>query len=60
MAAAKALGVMMPTASVTRESIQSLAHQYPGEIDFSVLLLDLARAAGMNLAPENIKVSDGL
>jgi len=60
MAAAKAQGVVMPTASATRESIQSLANQYPGDIDFSVLLLELARAAGMTLAPENAKVSDGL
>jgi 3-hydroxyisobutyrate dehydrogenase len=60
MGAAKSLGVMMPTASVTRESLQSLAHQYPGDIDFSVLLLELARAAGMKLVPENVKVSDGL
>jgi 3-hydroxyisobutyrate dehydrogenase len=58
--AAKAQGVTMPTASVTRESLQSLANQYPGDIDFSVLLLELARSAGMNLEPENVKVSDGL
>ena len=50
----------MPTASVTRDSIASLAHQYPGDIDFSVLLLELARAAGMKLEPENVKVGDGL
>jgi 3-hydroxyisobutyrate dehydrogenase len=60
MGAAKAQGVMMPTASVTRESLQSLANQYPGDIDFSVLLLELARAAGMKLEPENVQVSDGL
>ena len=35
-------------------------HQYPGDIDFSVLLLELARAAGMKLEPENVKVGDGL
>jgi 3-hydroxyisobutyrate dehydrogenase len=60
MGAAKAQGVVMPTASATRESIQALANQYPGDIDFSVLLLELARAAGMTLEPENVKVSDGL
>jgi 3-hydroxyisobutyrate dehydrogenase len=60
MGAAKAQGVTMPTASATRESLQSLANQYPGDIDFSVLLLELARAAGMKLEPENVKVSDGL
>jgi 3-hydroxyisobutyrate dehydrogenase len=60
MSAAKAQGVTMPTASATRESLQSLANQYPGDIDFSVLLLELARSAGMKLEPENVKVSDGI
>src|SRR5882672_1940161 len=60
MAAAKSFGVVMPTASVTRDSVLSLSHQYSGDIDFSVLLLELARAAGMKLEPENVKVSDGL
>jgi 3-hydroxyisobutyrate dehydrogenase len=60
MGAAKAQGVTMLTASTTRESIQALANQYPGDIDFSVLLLELARAAGMKLESENVKMSDGL
>ncbi|TAJ37309.1 MAG: NAD(P)-dependent oxidoreductase [Reyranella sp.] len=60
MGAAKSFGVMMPTASVTRDSVLALSHQYPGDVDFSVLLLELARAAGMKLEPENVKVSDGL
>jgi 3-hydroxyisobutyrate dehydrogenase len=60
MGAAKSLGVMMPTASVTRDSILSLSHQHPGDIDFSVLLLELARSAGMTLEPENVEVGDGL
>jgi 3-hydroxyisobutyrate dehydrogenase len=60
LAAGRSLGVVMPTASVTRDSIMSLAHQYPGDIDFSVLLLELARSAGMQLEAENVEVSDGL
>ena len=60
MGAAKQFGVVMPTASVTRDSIASLSHQYPGDVDFSVLLVELARAAGMKLESENVKVSDGL
>lgn len=60
MTAAKQLGVMMPTASVTRDSVLSLSNQYPGDIDFSVLLVELARSCGMTLEPENVKVSDGL
>jgi 3-hydroxyisobutyrate dehydrogenase len=58
--AARQFGVVMPTASVTRDSIASLAHQYPGDIDFSVLLLELARSAGMKIEAENVKVDDGL
>ena len=60
MGAAKALGVVMPTASVTRDSVAALSHQYPGDIDFSVLLLELARSAGMKLESEKVEVSDGL
>lgn len=60
MGAARAQGVVMPTASATRDSILALSHQYPGDIDFSVLLLELARASGMKLMPENVEVSDGL
>ena len=60
LSAGRAYGVVMPTASVTRDSIMSLSHQHPGDIDFSVLLLELARAAGMQLKPENVEVSDGL
>ena len=60
MGAAKQFGVVMPTASVTRDSILALSHQYPGDVDFSVLLLELARAAGMTVKSENVEVSDGL
>jgi hypothetical protein len=55
MGAAKARASSMPTASVTRDSMQSLSHQYPGDIDFSVLLLEQARAGGMTLEPENVQ-----
>jgi 3-hydroxyisobutyrate dehydrogenase len=60
LAAGRSLGVPLPTASVTRDSVLALSHQYPGDIDFSVLLLELARAAGMTLTPENVDVGDGL
>jgi 3-hydroxyisobutyrate dehydrogenase len=60
LGAARVRGVAMPIAAATRESLQALAHQYPGDIDFSVLLLELARDAGMKLEPENAQVSDGL
>jgi 3-hydroxyisobutyrate dehydrogenase len=60
MSAGRTYGVVMPVASATRDSIMSLSHQYPGDIDFSVLLVELARAAGMKLEPENVPVTDGL
>lgn len=60
MSAGRTYGVVMPAASATRDSIMALSHQYPGDIDFSVLLVELARAAGMKLEPENVPVSDGL
>ncbi|MBV9835361.1 MAG: NAD(P)-dependent oxidoreductase, partial [Alphaproteobacteria bacterium] len=60
LGAGKALGVPLPTASVTRDSILALANQYPGDIDFSVLLVEQARAAGMTVASEEVEVSDGL
>ncbi|SJZ45254.1 3-hydroxyisobutyrate dehydrogenase [Enhydrobacter aerosaccus] len=60
LAAARAHGVVMPTASTARDGLLALSHQYPGDIDFSVLLVELARAAGMKLVPENVAVSDGL
>jgi len=60
LGAGKALGVPLPTASVTRDSILALANQYPGDIDFSVLLVEQARAAGLSLKPEDVEVGDGL
>ena len=61
MGAAKALGVHdADRLGDARQHRCRLSHQHPGDIDFSVLLLELARAAGMKLEPENVKVSDGL
>jgi 3-hydroxyisobutyrate dehydrogenase len=60
MSAAKALGVAMPAAAATRESIARMVGRGYDDIDFSVLLLETAKDAGMELKPENVKVSDGL
>jgi 3-hydroxyisobutyrate dehydrogenase len=60
MAAAKAQGVSMPAAAATRESISRLVGRGHDQIDFAVLLLELARDAGLMLTPENVQVSDGL
>ncbi len=60
LSAAKELGVPMPLASVTRDLVQTLiGHGYTDQ-DFSTLLLLAAKASGLELAPENVPVSDGL
>ena len=60
MSAAKAHGVTMPAAAATRESIASLVGRGHDNVDFAVLLLELARNAGMELKPDNVEMSDGL
>ena len=60
MAAAKALGVAMPAAAATRESVARMVGRGHDQIDFAVLLMETARDAGLELTSENIKISDGL
>jgi 3-hydroxyisobutyrate dehydrogenase len=60
MAAAKALGVVMPAAAATRESVARLVGRGHEDIDFAVLLLETAKDAGLVLKPENITMHDGL
>jgi 3-hydroxyisobutyrate dehydrogenase len=60
MAAGKAYGVPMPAAAATRESIAGVVGRGHDDVDFSVLIVELARAAGLELVAENVKVSDGL
>jgi 3-hydroxyisobutyrate dehydrogenase-like beta-hydroxyacid dehydrogenase len=52
--------VPMPLASVTRDLIQGMMGNGMTERDFATLLLQQARAAGIELEPENVPVSDGL
>ena len=52
--------VPMPLASLTRDLIQQMIGHGLCEQDFSTLLLMQARASGLELKPENVKVSDGL
>lgn len=59
LSAARALGVPMPTTSVTRDQIQSLIGHGYGD-DFSQLLLLEAAAAGLLLKSEEADVDDGL
>jgi 3-hydroxyisobutyrate dehydrogenase len=58
--AGKTLGVPMPLASVTRDLVQTLIGHGHADEDFSTLILLEAKAAGMELKPENVQVSDGL
>ncbi len=60
MAAAKALGVAMPSAAATRESVARLVGRGQENVDFAVLLLETARDAGLELEAENVELSDGL
>ena len=58
--AGKRFGVPMPLTSVTRDLVQTLiGHGYTDQ-DFATLLLLTAKASGIELESENVKVDDGL
>ncbi len=52
--------VPMPLASMTRDLVQSMMGAGMTEEDFSTLLLQQARASGIELKPEDKAVGDGL
>jgi len=52
--------VPMPLTSLTRDLLQQMIGHGMTEEDFSTLLLMQAKASGIELQPENVKVSDGL
>jgi 3-hydroxyisobutyrate dehydrogenase len=58
--AGRALDVPMPLASQVRDLVQALIGNGHAEKDFASLILMQARAAGIELAPENVAVDDGL
>jgi 3-hydroxyisobutyrate dehydrogenase len=58
--AGKELEVPMPLTSLTRDLLQQMIGHGMTEEDFSTLLLMQAKASGIELKPENVKVSDGL
>lgn len=60
LAAARSYGVAMPAAAATRESISRMVGRGHDDIDFSVLLVETAKDAGLELTSENVKISDGL
>lgn len=60
LGAGKAHGVPMPTAAATRESVARLVGRGHDNVDFSILLQETARDAGLDLKPEAVQVDDGL
>jgi 3-hydroxyisobutyrate dehydrogenase-like beta-hydroxyacid dehydrogenase len=58
--AARAKGVPMPISSLTREIVQSMIGNGYIDCDFAALIEVEAKASGMKLVSENVKVSDGL
>jgi 3-hydroxyisobutyrate dehydrogenase len=58
--AARRFDVPMPLASVTRDLVQTLIGQGLDEEDFAKLIVLQAMASGLELAPENVTVDDGL
>jgi 3-hydroxyisobutyrate dehydrogenase len=57
---AHAYGVPMPVASATRECVQNVVGRGYDDVDFSVLLIEQAKASGLELKPDNVPMSDGL
>jgi len=58
--AARELDVPMPLASLVRDTVQTLIGHGHADKDFASLILLQARASGIEIAPENVAVSDGL
>ena len=58
--AGEELGVPLPLTALTREYVQKTMDAGFKDRDFAVLLLEQARAAGLELQPENVPVNDGL
>lgn len=60
LAAARDTGVSMPVAALTAQLVQACIGAGHSEKDFAVLLEQQARAAGLELKPEDTPVDDGL
>jgi len=59
LSAGRRFGVPMPTTNAARDQVQSLiGHGY--DQDFSQLILQQAKASGVELKSENVNVGDGL
>ncbi len=60
LGAAHAHGVAMPCAATTREAIAAMTGRGHENVDFAVLLMEIARNSGLEPKPENVALSDGL
>jgi 3-hydroxyisobutyrate dehydrogenase-like beta-hydroxyacid dehydrogenase len=60
LAAARRFEVPMPLASITRDLVQSLIGNGLDDGDFAKLIVQQARASGLQLTSENTTVDDGL
>jgi 3-hydroxyisobutyrate dehydrogenase len=58
--AARELEVPMPVAAAAEQVVQSLVGNGYDDVDFAALLEYEAKAAGLDLRPEDVPVSDGL
>lgn len=58
--AGRSFEVPMPLTSLTRDLLQQMIGNGMTEEDFSTLLLMQARASGLDIKAENVKVGDGL
>jgi 3-hydroxyisobutyrate dehydrogenase-like beta-hydroxyacid dehydrogenase len=58
--AAKELGVPLPVTQAARDIVDKAVRAGHTECDFAVLLLEQAKASGIELEPENLKIADGL
>lgn len=60
MGAARTYGVPMPAAAATRESVARMVGHGHEDIDFAVLLREIAADSGLELKPDNVTIADGL
>ena len=60
LAAGRNFGVPMPVTAVARDMVQDLIVNGYTDRDFSTLLLQQAKASGIELEPEQVELGDGL
>ncbi|MDT4904710.1 MAG: hypothetical protein QOH52_2726 [Pseudonocardiales bacterium] len=60
LAAGRDLRVPMPLADATQQLVQRAIEHGHGDTDFAALILEVACGAGIELAPEDVAVDDGL